>query len=83
MAVIGLAALGCVIGWASCFTAGWRLPVLLVRLLWVAVLALLALAGRPDHIVPLVASAALGGLGHLGFVLFIHNRRADARGATL
>jgi hypothetical protein len=81
MAVIGSAAFGCVVGWAACFAAGSRPSVWLVRLLWIAVLALFVLAGSSDHVITLIAAAAFGMSGHLSFVLFIHNSRPAGRRA--
>lgn len=81
MAVIGSAAFGCVVGWAVCFAGGWRSSVWLVRMLWVAVIALFLMAGTSDHIVPVIAAVMLGGLAHLSFVLFIHNSRPAGRRA--
>lgn len=75
MAVIGSVAFGCVVGWAVCFAAGWRIPVLLVRALWLGVFALFLLAGTSEHIAPPVAAAVVGSLAHLSFVFFLQNRR--------
>ena len=62
------------------------MPVLLVRALWLGVFALFLLSGRTEQIVALIAATVFGGLGHLGLVLFLRNRRRDrqwARKVTL